>query len=394
MKRRQIFPFVLNDLKNKMVFIAGPRQCGKTTLAYQVQQRQNAEYYNWDNDEDRYMLRRNQLAADKRLWIFDELHKYNRWRNWLKGTYDQYHKKHRILVTGSAKLDVYSRGGDSLQGRYYMHHLHPFTFSELAGIRPLGEIELFPKISKRAGGNRDDLTMLVTLGGFPEPLFSGSQREAARWRLSYTARLVRDEIRSLENIKDLDSMELLYDQLETGIGSVLSINSLREDLGVAFNTVKNWIRIFEQTYAVFQISPYGPSRIKAVKKEKKLYFWDWGRVESESARFENLVAVHLQRLVHWAADIEGLKLELRYFRNTVGHEVDFVLLKNRKPWVAVEVKRSDKELSPGLKYFLERVQVAYAFQVSLQGKKDYEPPPINGCQIRILPAIKFLSQIP
>ena len=233
----------------------------------------------------------------------------------------------------------------------------------------------------------------MTLGGFPEPLFSGSEQESARWRLSYGARLIREEVRTLERVLDLDKMELLLDRLPETVGSVLSINSLREDMEVAFETIKNWISIFEKLYAVFRVPPYGAPRIKAVKKEQKLYFWDWAKVEDESHRFENLVALHLLRFIHWQADVMGEKWDLRYFRDTVGHEVDFILLRKGKPWAAIEVKTSEQDLDSNLKYLLERVRFPHAFQISLKGEKDWAPKPINGCSIRILPATRFLTNL-
>jgi predicted AAA+ superfamily ATPase len=296
-------------------------------------------------------------------------------------------------VTGSAKLDAYSRGGDSLQGRYYFHRLHPFTLSETANLKPLALDEIFNcenRPSKSLSGFFKDL---MTLGGFPEPLFAGSQKEARRWRLSYGARLIQDEVRTLERVLDLDKMELLLDRLPETVGSVLSINSLREDMEVAFETIRNWILIFEKLYAVFRIPPYGAPKIKAVKKEQKLYFWDWAQVENEAARFENMVALHLLRFIHWQADVEGEKWELRYFRDAVGHEVDFILLRKGKPWAAIEAKTNEQGLDPNLKYLLERVRFPYAFQIFLQGTKHWAPKPINGCSVRLLPAETFLAHL-
>jgi len=392
---RRVQPFVERDLKKKMVLLAGPRQCGKTTLAEQIISSTNGQYYSWDIDRDRRILRDGKMDASKGLWVFDELHKYREWRNWLKGVFDQHRKDHSILVTGSAKLDVYSRGGDSLQGRYFFHRLHPFTLGELLNIQSSENATDFVQISQEtptnAGGVLQDL---LSLGGFPEPFLGGSQREADRWRLGYRSRIAREEIRDLENIRDIDRLELLYDRLEQVVGSVLSINSLREDLEVAFETVKHWLSILENLYVCLRLLPFGAPKIKAVKKEQKLYLWDWAMVGDFSARFENLVAIHLRRFEHWCRDIEGKNVELRFYRSTVGHEVDFILLLNGKPWVAVEVKENENNLDRGLKYLLERVKFPYAFQISLKGINDWQPPPINGCKVRIMPAAKFLAQLP
>lgn len=380
-----------------MVLLAGPRQCGKTTLAGALarKSRWSHSYYSWDIDKQRKEMIRGELDTTSRLWIFDELHKYTRWKNWLKGKFDEHHPRHAFLVTGSARLDAYSRGGDSLQGRYYFHRLHPFTLSELLQSDLPGSLEELVHFESRIPKEAQrQLQALLTCGGFPEPLFSASEKEAARWRLAYGSRLIHDEVRTLERIQDLGKMELLLDRLPDTVGSVLSINSLKEDLEVAFETVRNWIAILERLYAVFRVPPLGAPRIKAVKKEQKTYFWDWSRITAEGNRLENLVALHLLRFVHWREDVEGEKWELRYFRDVVGHEVDFVLLRQGKPWCCVEVKTQEQGLDPNLKYLLERVRIPHAFQISLLGEKDWEVAPINGCHIRILPARRFLLHLP
>ena len=395
MRERRIRPHIEEDLRQKMVFVSGPRQCGKSTLARQILASSGGAYYNWDIEGHRRLLRNNQPDESSNLWVLDKIHKFGKWRNWLKGLYDLHGTAHPILVTGSARLDVYGRGGDSLQGRYFPYRLHPFTLSEILGLRAPATLDAIPSLDQDGGSHAvETLKDMMELGGFPEPLLSGSQRKAARWRLGYGARLVREEIRDLENLRDLDKVELLYDRLSATVGSVLSINSLREDLEVAFETVRNWIRIFDRLYGTFRLPPVGAPRVKAVKKEQKLYFWDWPHVEAPGPRFENLVAFHLLRLVHWLEDIEGEKAELRYFRDHAGHEVDFVVLRRHKPWMAVEVKLDDRPVDPNLKYLLERVRIPFAFQISLHGVRDWRPPDVNGCKVRVLPAPQFLANLP
>ena len=377
------------DLQRKMVILSGPRQCGKTTLAKSLARQHQGQYYSWDIHPDRLKLQKRELDFASPFWAFDEIHKFARWRALLKDLSDSSMPGKKILVTGSAKLELYGRGGDSLQGRYFSHHMHPITYAELYHL-PLVNLEQFPLLPNVSNASLEDL---LTLGGFPEPLLSGSQTEADRWRLNYAERITREEIASLERVVELERIELLFDRLRDIAGGIVSVNSLRENLQVAFETVSNYLDILERLYAIFRILPSGSDKIKAVKKEKKLYFWDWAYCATEGARFENMLALHLLRYCDLARDFWGKDLSLRYFRHRDGKEVDFILFLNRKPWIAIEAKLSDSKLSPALKYYLERFKLPYAFQVVLTNAQERTLEPINGCQVRIVSAQRFLANL-
>lgn len=379
----------------KMVFLAGPRQCGKTTVAQQLLAERGGSYFNSDVAEHRQALRRGELPAESTLWVFDELHKQKQWRGWLKGVFDLHGREHQILVTGSGRLDLYRRGGDSLQGRYFLHRLHPLTLSEVLGTSgPRTPDAVLELATPPPAAAHETLEQMMKLGGFPEPLLGGSERRAARWRLAYGSRLIREDVRDLEAIRDLERLELLFDRLPELVGSPLSINALREDLEVSFDTVKSWLGALERLYGAFRIAPIGPPRIRAVRKEQKLYLWDWSRVPAEGPRLENLVVSHLLRLVDWLADVHGEKAELRYFRDVNGREVDAIVLRGGKPWFAVEVKLTAQELDPGLRYLLERYRVPRAFQVSLRGGVERRLADVNGARVELVSAARLLAALP
>ena len=271
-------------------------------------------------------------APPSRLWIFDEIHKYRAWRNFLKGLYDSRSPGRRILVTGSGKLEFYRFGGDSLQGRYHLLRLHPLSVAELTLTRST------------------ELRDLLTLGGFPEPYFQGSQVEARRWSREHRTRLVREEVASVERVHDLGNLELLMLRLPELVGSPLSVNALREDLQLSHKTVAGWLEVLERLYGLFRVSPFGAPRIRAVKKEQKHYHFDWTVVPDPAARFENLVGAHLLKWVHFEQDARGRDLDLRYFRDTDRREVDFVAVEQRRPVLLVECKWTDVEIDRGLRY--------------------------------------------
>ncbi len=360
---------VKRDLGRKMVFVAGPRQVGKTTLARSIPGARRG-YLNWDVAEDRERILRRELPPSK-LWVFDELHKYRAWRNYLKGLYDARPSGTRILVTGSARLEVYRFGGDSLQGRYHLLRLHPLSVAELR-LRTAGE-----------------LGDLLTLGGFPEPYLGGSEVEARRWSREHRTLLIREEVTSLERVQDLGTLELLMLRLPELVGSPLSINAVREDLQVSHKTVASWLRVFERLYAIFRLSPFGAPKIRAVKKEQKHYHLDWSVVPTEAARFENLVACHLLKWVHYQQDTQGRDVELQYFRDTDGREVDFLVVERRLPVLCVECKWADAPVDKGLRYFKIRFPECDAWQISAIGAKDY----VNTDRIRVAPALTLLKTL-
>jgi len=369
MKKRYLGAQVQKDLARKMVFVSGPRQVGKTTLARQIIRGEN-EYLNWDIAEHRDRVLRRELPPGGAV-IFDEIHKYRSWRNYLKGLVDRPARRWRILVVGSARLDVYRFGGDSLQGRYHFLRLHPFSAAEL-------------KIASESG-----FTDLLRLGGFPEPFLSGSETEARRWSREYRSRVIREEITSLEKIADLGNLELMAIRLPQLVGAPLSVNALREDLQVSHKTLSRWLQVLERLYVIYRLPPFGAPAIRAVKKEQKHYHYDWSQVPEPPRRFENMVAGHLLKWVHYEQDAKGRDLELRYFRDVDGREVDFVVSEAGKPIRLIEAKWGDAEVDRGLKYLKARFPDAEAVQIAASGKKDYLTP--NG--IRVRPALPFLREL-
>jgi predicted AAA+ superfamily ATPase len=369
MKKRYLTEQIKADLKKKMVFVAGARQVGKTTLANQLLESKKG-YLNWDISQHRELILKRELPVVD-FMVLDEIHKYTQWRNYLKGLYDSIGDSCKILVIGSAKLDYYRYGGDSLQGRYHFLRLHPFSIAELKITTP------------------GDLMDLLKLSGFPEPFLSGSEMEAKRWSREYRQRLLEEEVRSLEKVTDLGNLELLSLRLPQLVGSPLSINSIREDLQVSHKAISNWLNILERLYAIVRLSPFGAPAIRAVKKEQKHYHYDWSLVPDLSLRFENMAAMHLLKWVHFQQDTRGRELELRYFRDVDGREVDFVITEDLNPIYLIEIKWKDAALSKGLKYLKERFPHAEAYQISARGEKDYLT--LNG--IRVMPAIRFFADL-
>ncbi|MEW6663796.1 MAG: ATP-binding protein [Thermodesulfobacteriota bacterium] len=356
---RYIAPNVLKDLEKKMVFIGGPRQVGKTTLAKAILSERFPKglHFNWDFDEDRQDILKKRWASDNTLLVFDELHKFPRWKSWIKGLYDVAHETHSFLVTGSARLDLYRRGGDSLMGRYHYWRLHPFTLDEF----PKG---LTPKEAFRR---------LMTVGGFPEPFLDPDERDARRWRRERFDRVLREDVRDLESVRNIRLLGLLLDLLRQRVGGLVAVSNLAGDLHVSPKTVNSWIEVLERMYLVFAVRPYTRSLPRAVVKPAKIYFFDNADViGAEGARFENLVAASLLKRLHFLEDRDGYRYELRYIRDKEGREVDFAVLKEGEVEELVEAKYSDDGISKSLLYYAERLKPERATQITATVKRPYD----------------------
>ncbi len=380
---------VEEDLAAKMVFLAGPRQVGKTTLARRVLDRAGSGLYlSWDNREDRRDIRAARWPGGEALVVLDELHKWRGWKGWIKGEFDKHRGRLRFLVTGSARLDIYRRGGDSLQGRYHHYRLHPFSLVEAEGSNRSRAPAPGEELPIPAKGSQDSVEALMLYGGFPEPFLARNPRTLRRWQRDRLDRFFREDVRDLEAVRDLSSVEALADLLPQRVGSTLSLNALREDLEVSHRALTHWMEILERLYHVFRVRPHTSRSIRALHKMPKSYLWDASLVPEESPRFENLVALHLLKLCHFLHDAEGHDCELHYLRDRTGREVDFIVTHDRRPWFMVETKLAETRIDPALVYFKDRLRVPWAYQVTLDGKRD-----VIQDGVRCLPARLFLGAL-
>jgi uncharacterized protein len=361
----------------KMAFISGARQCGKTTLAKQVlKQRKVGHYYNWDEIKFRRLWTKdpsNIIPSPPEghttpLIILDELHKAKSWKKNLKGVFDTLEIPCDILVTGSARLNIYRKGSDSLLGRYYHLRLHPFSLCELT--RKKHEIAaedlldaIFNRSIKVTKQAKEYMPLLMRFGPFPEPLLAGTEKTLNLWRRNRVEKIIREDLRDLSRLPELSQVEMLTSLLPERVANPLSIKSLSEDVEVAYTTVKRWLHYLNELYYFFEVKPYSKSLSRSIKKEGKLYLWDWSEVENEASRFENLVAMHLLKYCDYLTDSGMGNFELRYLRNKEKKEIDFLLLKNNKPWLPIEVKLNQGKLSDNWKVFLPQIKCPQAIQI-------------------------------
>lgn len=395
----------------QMIFLSGPRQCGKTTLAKKMLTTTTVQtginYFNWDVLEHRRILQTRIFNGKERLdtpnrerICFDEIHKYNRWKNMLKGLFDKYEPQFtHWLITGSAMLDVYRRGQDSLVGRAFTYHLFPFSVAEflerIISHKNKDHIKgVLSALEYRAPAAEEEEVqeLLFKFSAFPEPLLSQKEIFLKKWRESRLERLIQQDLSATEQIKNLPLVENLMFLLPHKTGNILSINSLREDLEVHFQTVKHWLELLERVYYGFRVKSYPGTLTRLNKKEAKWYLWDWTEIDSPGVRFENMIAFHLFKAVQYWNDTAGEKLNLYFLRDRDHREVDFLITHNQQPLSLIECKLSDENPSSGLLYFAERLKVPYIFVLA---RKCSSPRTIKNGNIvvQVLPSSVFLSQL-
>lgn len=322
-----------------------------------LDKRRAGSYRNWDDVAFRKSWAKNPSAVVPEstgkaapLLILDEIHKERTWKSRLKGVYDTLEAPCDILVTGSARLNVYRRGGDSLLGRYMHFRLHPFSLRELDRPTSYSPDETYERIFARSmrprSEDREHLDALMEFGPFPEPVLAQSARRARIWRRARTEAIIREDLRDLSRIPDLGRVEMMAALLPERVGSLFSKNALREELEVSFDTVKRWLDYMKELYYVFEVKPYHRRLPRALKKEGKVYLWDFAEVADKAARFENLVACHLLKACDYWTDTGDGDFELRYLRNKEKKEIDFLIVRDGAPWLPIEVKLSRTELSP------------------------------------------------
>ena len=356
-----------------MVFLTGPRQVGKTTLARSFSEEWPRLFYlNFDAVEDRQVFLRREWDRSAPLVVFDEVHKWSQWKRHLKGVYDTEGIPPRILVTGSARLDIFRRGGDSLAGRYLLHRLLPLSVRELRDLVP----------------PREAFNALLRFGTFPEPLLRGTEVWARRWRKGYLERIVREDLRDLSRITDIGGVELLVAALRTRVGSPISFASLGRDLQVSPATVKVWLQTLERLHLVFIVFPYHRNIARAINKEPKVYFYDPALALSDNPgpMLENLVAVSLLKALLYREDVHGEETRLCYLRDKEKREVDFVPVVGGGPTMLVEVKHADPTPGRGIAYYSQRLTDIPAVQVV----GTLERPRTSG-RVQVEPAAAWLA---
>lgn len=378
----------------QMAFVSGPRQVGKTTVCLKLAN----VCLNWDDQDARALILKGpaavaevaglqRLSANKRILAFDEIHRYARWKTFLKGFFDVHGGTAGIVVTGSSRLDVFKRGGDSLMGRYFLYRMHPLSVAELTSPALRKEV-----ISPPRPLSEDEWDALWIHGGFPEPFVRRDARFSRRWQNLRQSQLLREDVRELTRIQEIDQLVMLAALLAARSGRQVVFASLAKDIRVSENTIRAWIGALSALHHGFLVKPWHRSVAAAIRKEPKWFQRDWSQIEDAGQRAETFVGCHLLKAVEGWTDLGLGQFELFYIRDKQKREVDFLVAREQQPWFLVEVKQSDTALSPSLDFMQRQVRAKHAFQVVIE-----EPFVKADCFSHqapvVVPARTFLSQL-
>ena len=399
---KRIYDFVIEDHLKKydqMAFLAGPRQVGKTTIAAHAKTLSpHNKFFSWDKLQDREQivsdvsivesLPLDAMLKTKPIIVFDEIHKYSHWKTFLKGLIDEYKTKLHIIVTGSSKLDIYRKGGDSLMGRYFLYRIHPLSVAELIRTNiPAKPISMPKKIGQNL------FESLLEFGGFPEPFIKQTKQFYNRWQNLRRQQMIKEDIRDLSQIHEIGQLELLSFTLQHQAGQLLNYSNLAKKIRVSDQTIRRWIEVLSAYYHCFTVKPWSHNIARSLIKDPKIYLWDWSIINNIGSKIENFVAAHLLKAVHFWNDIGMDRYGLHFLRDKDKREVDFLVTKDDQPWFLVEVKLSAKEsISKSLYYYKQQTKAKHAFQVVFDlpyVDKDC----FSFTEPVIVPAKTFLSQL-
>ncbi len=381
----------------QMALVSGPRQVGKTTTC----RLRASAYVNWDDLDDRELilagpgrlvdvLGLDRLSETVPMVLFDELHKFPRWKQFLKGFFDTHADRVRIAVTGSSRMTVFRRGGDSLMGRYFPYRMHPFSIAETI-VRELPDPERIVRPPRSVDAQEFDALWLH--GGYPEPFLKRDARFSRRWQSLRLQQLVKEDVRDFTQVQHLDQLEIMVRMLIDRSARQLVYGNLARQVRVSVDTARRWVAALCDLHLGFLVQPWFSNVSRSLRKEPKWYLRDWAAIRDTGQRAETFVACHLLKAVEGWNDMGLGDFQLGYLRDKEKREVDFLVARDGRPWFLVEAKHGDESMSPSLKRFQAQVGAPFAFQVTLDaGYVDRdcfaEPgPPLN------VPARTFLSQL-
>lgn len=381
----------------QMVILEGPRASGKTCLLDAVKESVgDFVILDWCISADRELI----LAGPEKIYskinhasqlpivAFDNLYLYKEWKNLLKGYYDVLSGRCKLIIIMAEKTDVYRTGQDSMMGRYFSYHIHPYSVAELCGRSDFTKEYVPPqKLSEEVWNN------LFVYGGFPEVFNKSKKAFHATWQNNFRNSIIKHDIRELSKINNSQLLDLLSQILIQSVGEPLNFSRIARNMQSTTPSVQSWYQLLLDHYYGFMILPWSKDIKRTIRKAPKFYLYDWSQHSDTRLRIENLVACHLKKFVEFFTDIGLGNYSLHYIRDKEHRGVDFLVAKDDKPWMIIDVKKSNKmKINSFLLYFYKQLDVQHTFQLVFDMEYiDKDCFSVNSPVI--VPVITFLSQL-
>ncbi|MGX9367285.1 ATP-binding protein [Desulfoplanes sp. PS50] len=342
MINRRILPFVESALtRQAAVALIGPRQVGKTTLAFLIKEQRSCLYLDLENPADRQKLNEPALFLaqyEDELVILDEIHRVPDLFPVLRGIIDQGRRQGkrygRFLLLGSASIDLLRQSGESLAGRIAYVDMGPFDVLEVVH-------------------DNKDLIQLWVRGGFPDSYLAPDDGDSLALRQDFIRTYLERDVSLYGPRLPAETLRRLWTMLAHGQGSLLNASRLAGNLAVSAQTVTRYIDLLVDLLLVRRLTPFHANTKKRLVKAPKVYVRDTGLLHALlGIETYNDLAGHPVIGASW----EGLVIEnllsispprtsATFYRTSAGAEIDLILqFPSAERW-AIEMKNS---LTPSL----------------------------------------------
>jgi predicted AAA+ superfamily ATPase len=354
----------------RTLIVGGPRQIGKTAACSEL----SPKFLDWNNVASRLVILAGPEAIIKHLGlertrereatvVIDNLQAHRNWKDLLRTLNTGFGSARqgarlRLVVTA---LDAPRGPRSGLPVGAHVLRLHPWSVGECTRTGPADS-----PVKTPAAIDDADWAALLEHGGFPEPFAKRDPRFTRRWHAKRQQELLESDLLRFAAVRDPAILQMLALLLAERSATHLTFSGLSRQLGVTVDTIRRWLDLLVGLQYGFRVRPWFTRVPKALRKEPKWFLRDWSGVTEPLARGRTFVACHLLKAVEGWTDLGFGQFELRYVRDKLKREVDFLVLRDRRPWFLVAVA-NDEALSPALGYFQDCTRAPHAFQVVMDG---------------------------
>lgn len=353
---RSIHNHIIHKLEtNPAVAILGPRQCGKSTLAKAIAEKQdNVVFLDLEKPSDLARLNEPELFFTHNkdaLIILDEIQRVPGLFTILRSTIDTHTRNGQFLILGSASPELIRQSSESLAGRIAYIELTPFTLDEINSCDLL----------------ENPQSLVWLRGGYPRSLLAESETDSFDWRLDFIRTFLEQDISNLGINIPAENLNRFWRMFAHVNGQSLNSAKLAGSLSISAHTVRHYIDLLRHTFMLRVLEPFSTNSKKRLVKSPKVYIRDSGILHTllDIESMNDLFA-HPGFGTSWESFvIEQImavspRLKASYYRNSNGNEIDLILEYKQKK-IAVECKSSpNPHITSGLAIAMDDTQTPHA----------------------------------